>query len=577
LTNPIISAYEKRYTVRFIPSYEPTKNILWQSILPFRAGDFYVYFFEKNHLWCNTPHFIANTIEELMFERKNSGVETTPDETSLLIEGFYKWVARLWIAEALHAETNHPNLFVDIFGQGLLRFVYDSILSGRGGTIGAWVSIARNICSFFKKKEIEPHTKGLLSLDFGTHPGDENPTSKLLVFRNEFAHGAFHAAKERVQMHYEILAQCFEDIQGLYSQKIVAVQEGHWYHCAQETTAMDPIMELEDGIYMLGENQQTMRLTGLYTFKEQVLYPIEAQSFASADIFVSDRIQVFLARYQKEKNGEIYLEDKFTQTDISIPAAVREGIHKELKKTNPLILIEAYPGTDSQHIFHHHQEFSKDCDAFFVWDIQTDDLTMSGVTFAQKIMRTIEGIIDIQPQRKKSILDNISRYLGALKKQNKNLIVFINNLHVGFKKYRREAHSVVDIYQMLIDSSISVVATIFPGQTQKGLFYDAIVPYKKDITNPSVLEKNVQLFTSSPIKKQILEAIGTNSLHLFEICDAIDEKKGQAVTFEPEIEYALWDLSPILSTKREKKSIQGKEENIRIWSLFDHSILEYIQ
>ena len=498
-------------------------------------------------------------------------------QRSLLIEGFYKWVARIWIAEALHAEKNHPDLFVDIFGQGLLRFVYDSILSGRGGTIGAWVSIARNIRAFFTKKEIQTHTQGLLSLDFGSHPGDQNPTSKLLVFRNEFAHGAFHAAKERVQTHYELLAQCFEDIQGLYSQKIVAVQDGNWYHCAQKTISMDPIMEREDGIYMLGENQQTMRLTGLYTFKDQMLYPIEAEYFSSSDIFVSDRIQIFLARYQKEKNGEIYLEDNFTQTDISIPDNIRENIHKELGKNNPLILIEGYPGTDAQHIFHHHQEFSKNYDAAFIWDVKTDDLTISGVTFAQKIMRTIEGLIDIQPQRKKSVLDNINRYLDALKTQEKNLLIFINDLHVGFNKYRREAYSVVDIYQKLIDSSVSVVATVFPGQTQKGLFYDTILSYKKDITNPSILEKNVRLFSSSPIKKEILKAIGTNSLHLFEICDSIDEAKGQAVTFEPEIEYALWDLSPILSTKREKRSIAGKEENIRIWSLFDHSILEYIQ
>ena len=74
-----------------------------------------------------------------------------------------------------------------------------------------------------------------------------------------------------------------------------------------------------------------------------------------------------------------------------------------------------------------------------------------------------------------------------------------------------------------------------------------------------------------------MEAIGNQSLHLFEICDSIDEKHEKAITFEPEIEYALWDLSPILSTKRELRSVEEKQENLRIWSLFDHSILEYIQ
>ena len=109
------------------------------------------------------------------------------------------------------------------------------------------------------------------------------------------------------------------------------------------------------------------------------------------------------------------------------------------------------------------------------------------------------------------------------------------------------------------------------------MFYDAIIPYTTEITNPNVLKDTVKEFAQNPIKKEILEAIGTRSLHLFEICDAIDEKNGKVVTFEPEIEYALWELSPILSTKREMRSIEDKEEHLRTWSLFDHSILEYIQ
>ena len=88
-------------------------------------------FFTKDDLWINTPHFISDTIEEMMYERQHSGVETTPDETSILIEAFYKWVARIWIAEAIHAEQKYPNLFVDIFAMGLLRFLRQCIIRPR--------------------------------------------------------------------------------------------------------------------------------------------------------------------------------------------------------------------------------------------------------------------------------------------------------------------------------------------------------------------------------------------------------------------------------------------------------------
>ena len=534
-------------------------------------------FFTKDDLWINTPHFISDTIEEMMYERQHSGVETTPDETSLLIEAFYKWVARIWIAEAIHAEQKYPNLFVDIFGMGLLRFFYDSVLSGRGGTIGAWVSIARTIRNFFRTKEIPTHTKDLLSLDFGQHPGDDSATAKLLTFRNEFAHGAFRAAKERVQKHYEILARCFEDIEGLYTQKIIAVESKKWFHCGQTIVEIEATMNLDDGIYMLGENENVMRLTGLYSFTENNLYPVEAEYFSSQDIFTSDRIQEFFSRYEKEKNGHIFCEDDFADTDIIIPEDIKQKICDSLEGESPLILIEGFPGTDAQNLLNHHEFFAQGQDRHFIWDVRKDDLTMSGETFAQKIMRIVEEMIDIQPQRKKSVIENINRYMEALQTEKKSLLVFINNLHIGFETYRREKYSVVDIYQILIDSPIAVVATVFPGQTRKGLFYDAVIPYTKTISNPEVLKDTVQEFAKDSIKKEILEAIGANSLHLFEICDSIDEKHQKAITFEPEIEYALWELSPILSTKRELRSVEEKQENLRIWSLFDHSILEYIQ
>ena len=66
-------------------------------------------FFDQAELWKKIPSLVSNDIEELIHERLHSGIETTPDETSNLIESFYLLCTRLWIAEALNIEKKHPS------------------------------------------------------------------------------------------------------------------------------------------------------------------------------------------------------------------------------------------------------------------------------------------------------------------------------------------------------------------------------------------------------------------------------------------------------------------------------------
>jgi hypothetical protein len=537
--------------------------------------------FEKRDIWNKIPAFISDKIEELMFERAHSGVETTPDETSNLIEVFYKFITRIWIAEALHAERMYPQIFETALGQNLLRFLYDVLLSGRGGTIGLWVSIAREIRNFFLQNNVETFTEGLMSIDFGRTSRDDNPTSRLLNFRNEFAHGAFHAAKEHVQQHYEILADCFENISGIYTQNIVVHKEGVWHQCTQEVFTIEaPIESSEEGVFLLSRDKTSyMRLTGLYTLSNSLLLPVEAKRFSSKELFASELIQGFINRYIKEKNGELYLEDNFNDSSKKIPQKFQQQLISEIKKEHNACLIEAYPGSDVQNILHHHKELGKDFDSYFVWNVERDDLTMSGITFAYKIMHTIDSIIpNIKPKsRREPILDALERFLEALEENNKSIFILLHNLHIGLEEYRREEIVLLDVYQLLIEKNVSISATLYPGQIRKGIFYDSVIVYPQMTKNPEDLKNHVLELTNDPLKKKILNAVKDQELHLFEICDSIDQTYGSAVTFEPEIEYALWDMVSILKTTRKKKSIENEIRNVRIWSLFDPSIMEYIQ
>ena len=40
------------------------------------------------------PRFLRESVEELLYEREHSGVETTPDETSNTIEELYQYLGK---------------------------------------------------------------------------------------------------------------------------------------------------------------------------------------------------------------------------------------------------------------------------------------------------------------------------------------------------------------------------------------------------------------------------------------------------------------------------------------------------
>ena len=50
-------------------------------------------------IYLNCPPRLAEKIHELNNERRDSGIETTPDETSDVIESLFEHLGRLWMTE----------------------------------------------------------------------------------------------------------------------------------------------------------------------------------------------------------------------------------------------------------------------------------------------------------------------------------------------------------------------------------------------------------------------------------------------------------------------------------------------
>lgn len=82
---------------------------------------------------------------------------------------------------------------------------------------------------------------------------------------------------------------------------------------------------------------------------------------------------------------------------------------------------------------------------------------------------------------------------------------------------------------------------------------------------------------TTPLYKNLLNTLQTQpNSSLFDICDALDAANPQdPAVFEPEIEYALWHLRPLLKTQIQSvKSDTQKQDSIRTWSTFSNEAIQ---
>ena len=87
----------------------------------------------------------------------------------------------------------------------------------------------------------------------------------------------------------------------------------------------------------------------------------------------------------------------------------------------------------------------------------------------------------------------------------------------------------------------------------------------------AVFNEAKEQYISSDFHQSILNVLSTEAgKHLFEICDALDV--GEQLAFEPKVEYALWELRPLLTTAHQEVDLEGESSLGRVWSLFSNEV-----
>ena len=220
-------------------------------------------------------------------------------------------------------------------------------------------------------------------------------------------------------------------------------------------------------------------------------------------------------------------------------------------------------------------------DSVIYWDVDSGDLTQSGQTLLQKIFRIAEGLLGISKnwgKKRNKLWANFEECTAALSKSNKQILLVVQDIHEGQHAYRQESITVLEVFNQLADTNITAVATTHEGVLKNNLFHDHFLnwPVPEELEDANLIAA-IKRYATTDTHRGVLSVLGeadTNGVHLFEICDRLEEKQLEA--FEPAVEYALWDLRPLLSIQRQRRDIEGKQENARLWSIFSDQLKAHL-
>jgi hypothetical protein len=538
------------------------------------------------------PAPIAESIGLMLSEIEESGEHTTADELSHAIEAVFTYLGRLWVAEYLQLATDESGESLD---EKLNRFLFEAL--GRKLLLGHWVGVARRVHQHFAGRGLSPLTPQLLGQDFGT-PGDmEHPVAKLVSFRNDFSHGSFNAAVDDIRSHRRLLEEVLEGLPALATGCPVVhnPETGEWVRCSggweriaalpgEAPAALQPVSPLADGgqlnLYPLLWVEHSPTGYALRTGGG----PGATHSASAA--FERNALRLWLERYEHERKGHLDHKPLFAGSP-ALEAELAERLGAALKEPNPgLILVEAHPGCTKSKVIGALVSSGSNLplgrfDDVLTLKVLPGDLGQSGYTFARMILRRIEGLLGLDEGHFKDPMPTVLTVLESaceeLAKTDKRLLVGLDQLNEGQQPYRGEPLTVLDVYGALVDTSVTVVATSWPGSISGPLLFDQRIPLPPPdpggLDKVALNEAVAGLCDDQPLRQRVLAALCESGEpnHLFQLCDSLETSAGDRV-FEPAVERDLWDLRPLLVGDRHELEVEGAKERVRVWSLFSPAV-----
>lgn len=443
--------------------------------------------------------------------------------------------------------------------------------------------------------------EGLAELDFGSFGDTQHPIARLVSYRNSFGHGSMAGVTADIRKHRELIADVIRTVPGLWTQPIYVTspETGSTHRAVRNWPTHDLADEASEPLrpFMIGHDGERLDLYPLYYLSESDEGRALRSSFSSkaahpvGRIFELTRMADWYRRYLHEARGHLSESDR-GEAQIKTASAldwpqrppdVRDALNSALNGVNNLILVEAHPGTGGGRALAGVFDGSLDISAFDAvlgWSVTPWQLTQSGVTLAQQLLRTIEGMLGHPDGHLKAstadVLTGLKGGMAELSSVGKRVLLVIDGIHRGVDAYRGEPTALLQLYRALANGPITVLATTCPGATpiSEKIPFDVKIAWPvSETVDPSALAASISaLCKGRALHTEVLKTLMAldDAAHLFQLCDLLDAA-GHAV-FEPAVERALWDMRPVLSVSRERREIEGKSERVRLWRPFSPAI-----
>lgn len=529
------------------------------------------------------PAPIAVALDVMVAEIEASGEVTTADETAAAIEATLCWLGRVWVAEYLHATERDPACASSEVNRELL----ERVASARPMTTGGWVGLGRRIRALLVGSETV--VQGLSAVEFG------DDCAALLHFRNHFSHGSFALTLQEIRRHRSLLHHVLASVPALRAQLPLCREPETG--TVRAASAGWPVVANPEGVdlpeahpVVLGVDGRILDLYPLLVFESGahgMRLQVPAARMGIAGWASRAALAAWIERYTRERDG--HLEYLSASKPLDLPEQAAADLRQSM---SGLVLVVAYPGcggggavaalTASDPLSLGLSAF----DAIRRVEVRPGELGQSGVTVAHVVLRLIEDALGEPSGSRQATSAELLESRGPLQtgladlaKAQKRALLGIENLELGVDAYREEPLSVVDVYERLAGSAVTVVATTTPGAMDRPLFDRAVTVAVETAPDAAAVSAAIERLTAErPLHRRVLSHLcSVVAADLFEVCDALDRDQEQPV-FEPAVERALWDLQPLLRWQRvERVGEDERVEQVRSWSVFSPVIAEILE
>lgn len=518
------------------------------------------------------PPHLSGAVRTLLSEIELSGEETTADETIAVIEVLVSFLGRIWVSYYVHHGA--PDVEIN-------QFLFQSMQRDPG--VGQWAGISRAIQAFFIAEQSDCIDQGLINLDYGF----DGSVTQLITFRNSFSHGSMESVVSELHDMRQKLANLIKALSQVLSGSLLWIDENRVVRKVNESwdealgqqvevSNMVPyhiyIRTLHDGI-LTTYPLLVVRVSG--DSYELDVSSTHVSELSYHQIFQLDCLAGWYQQYQKERAGYLNFKNQLGSSfRVNRHHVIWESVLSRLGAGNwPCrILINEPAGLSAKFIFKNllvqknDSAIGRRFDLCTLYIVRRDHVSQSGLTFCCFLLRQIEklsqGTFKFENIPKDHI-GELRRGLDYLRDSGKQLLIGICDLHYGDLSYRGENLTVLDVYNQLSESSITVVFSALRGSIKGLLSYDdcfSLESRKRLISLDHYTNSLAFIhrrYGDFPVRVLAVLCSIRRPRTLFEICDLLEMEWGCDV-FEPKVEKALWRLAPFLIESRDISSQEKK-------------------